>query len=508
MDNLLSILTFLPLIAAFFMAIIKGDDAEAQRNAKWLALAATVSTFLISLSLLFEFETGQPGFQLIEERAWLFGLNYKLGVDGVSVSFVLLTTFLMPLIVASAWSMTSRVRELLMALLVLESLLIGSFVALDLLLFFVFVQGALLPLFLMLGLWGGTERVYAGLKLLLVALFGGALMLAAILAAVREAGTTDIMLLAAHQFPTDPITLAGISVAGGLQTLCFFGFFAAFAVYLALWPLHTWLPDALAGAPSPGALAIAALVTKLGGYGLIRICISLFPEPTAALGPFLVWLGVAAVLWAGLAALTQDNVKRMLAYASVACAGLVLIGLFSGTQQGFDGAILLLLGHALAVSGLFICLGLLQERSGTNANSGDLNGFGGLIVNMPAFALIFLAFLFALAGMPGSAGFNGLLLTVLAALQTSIWAAAVAGLILALFVAALFDAARRVILGDLIKESIRGLGDLTLRERAIFAPLILAALFFGLAPTVVLDLVVPTAELLLQGRDQALAVPG
>ncbi|MEL6954273.1 MAG: NADH-quinone oxidoreductase subunit M [Pseudomonadota bacterium] len=500
MENVLSIITFLPLIAAFFMAIIKGDDAEAQGNAKWLALAATGFTFVISLALLFQVEIGLPGYQLVEERAWLFGLSYKLGIDGLSLVFVLLTTFLMPLVVVSCWRMTARVKDLMMALLVLQSLLLGSFLALDLVLFFVFAQGALIPVFLIVSFWGAPGGATAALKFLLVALLGGALMLAAIVSIGQEVASADLEVLAGHNFSAEPIMLLGIEVIGGRQTLLFLAFFLAFAIYLGLWPLHTWLPDALAEAPQAGGLVIAALVTKIGGYGLLRIALPLFPQAEAFWAPIILWIAVAGVLWAGLAAFSATDLRRLLGYGTVALGGLVVIGVFSGGVQGIDGAVILMLSHALSLAALFIGLIALQDRL-EDGQASDTAHLGGLVVRMPALTALMVAFLLALIGLPGSGAFIGTFLVLLSAVQAQLWVAVLAGLTLILSAGAALGYARHALFGDMIREGVKSLGDLNLRERAIFVPLLVASLGLGLMPSLALETVAPTIDETMAPRE-------
>ena len=308
MDNLLSIVTFLPAIAAGIMALfLRGEDAAAQRAAKWLALLATSATFLISLAILAQFDPAEPGFQMVETRRWLGGLTYKVGVDGISVLFVMLTTFLMPLVIAASWTVTTRIREYMILFLLLETLMIAVFVALDLVLFYVVFEGGLIPMFLLIGIWGGKERIYAAFKFFLYTLLGSVLMLVAIIYMAGQAGTTDIPTLLTHDFPTTPVGLLGYSLPGGVQTLLFLAFFASFAVKLPMWPVHTWLPDAHVQAPTAGSVVLAAILLKMGGYGFLRFSLPMFPAGAEAMTGFVLFLSVMAIIYTSLVALVQET---------------------------------------------------------------------------------------------------------------------------------------------------------------------------------------------------------
>ena len=333
MDSLISIVVFLPSLAAIILAIfLRGEDEAAQRNAKYLALIATTASFVLSLFLLFGFEPG-AGFQFVEEHRWIGGLTYKVGVDGISLLFVLLTTFLMPLVILSAWEVTTRVKEYMIAFLVLETLMLGVFVALDLILFYLFFEGGLIPMFLIIGIWGGKDRIYASFKFFLYTFLGSVLMLVAMLAMYVDAGTTDIPALLRHEFSYTTFGIGAFQIVGGLQTLLWLAFFASFAVKMPMWPFHTWLPDAHVQAPTAGSVVLAAILLKLGGYGFIRFSLPMFPVASEMLGPLVLWLSAIAIVYTSLVALAQNDMKKLIAYSSVAHMGYVTAGIFSARHQ-------------------------------------------------------------------------------------------------------------------------------------------------------------------------------
>jgi NADH-quinone oxidoreductase subunit M len=404
MENLLSIITFLPLVAALILAFfLRGDDAAAQRNAKWLALIATSATFLVSLFLLAGFDPRDTGFQFVEERPWILGLTYKVGVDGISILFVMLTTFLMPLVIASAWDVTHRVKEYMIAFLMLETLMIGVFVALDLVLFYLFFEAGLIPMFLIIGIWGGKERIYASFKFFLYTFLGSVLMLVAMIAMYVDAGTTDITRLLNHQFGSGTISVAGVQVVGGLQTLLWLAFFASFAVKMPMWPVHTWLPDAHVQAPTAGSVVLAAILLKMGGYGFLRFSLPMFPVASDLLAPLVLWLSAIAIVYTSFVAIAQSDMKKLIAYSSVAHMGFVTAGIFAVNQQGLDGAIFQMISHGFISGALFLCVGVIYDRMHTR----EIDAYGGLVNRMPAYALVFMLFTMANVGLPGTSGLRG-----------------------------------------------------------------------------------------------------
>ncbi|MGC9420061.1 MAG: NADH-quinone oxidoreductase subunit M [Rhodovulum sp.] len=501
MDNLLSIITFTPLIAAVILGVgLRGEDEAAQKNAKWLALIATTATFLISLFVLFGFDPSNPGFQFVEERDWLLGLKYKMGVDGISILFVMLTTFLMPLTIAACWNVTHRVKEYMIAFLVLETLMIGVFTALDLVLFYLFFEGGLIPMFLIIGIWGGKERIYATFKFFLYTFLGSVLMLVAMVAMYVDAGTTDIPTLLTHQFSAGDIVIGGKTIVGGMQTFLWLAFFASFAVKMPMWPVHTWLPDAHVQAPTAGSVVLAAILLKMGGYGFLRFSLPMFPVASDIWAPMVFWLSAIAIVYTSLVALAQNDMKKLIAYSSVAHMGFVTMGIFAANQQGLDGAIFQMLSHGFISGALFLCVGVIYDRMHTR----EIDAYGGLVNRMPAYAFVFMLFTLANVGLPGTSGFIGEFLTLAGVFQVNTWVATVActGVILSAGYALWLY--RRVVFGDLIKESLRAIKDMNLRERAIFAPLVAMTVLLGVYPALVTDIVGPSVEALLSGYNTAL----
>ncbi|QBF31356.1 NADH-quinone oxidoreductase subunit M [Thalassococcus sp. S3] len=502
MDNLLSIVTFIPALAALILAIfLRGEDEAAQRNAKWVAMFATSATFVVSLFILFGFDPSDTGFQFVEEGEWLLGLQYKMGVDGISVLFVMLTTFMMPLVIAASWDVQTRVKEYMIAFLLLETLMLGVFMALDLVLFYLFFEAGLIPMFLIIGIWGGANRIYASFKFFLYTFLGSVLMLVAMVGMFVDAGTTDIEQLLTHQFEFETFSLLGIQIVGGLQTLLFLAFFASFAVKMPMWPVHTWLPDAHVQAPTAGSVVLAAILLKMGGYGFLRFSLPMFPVGSEVMAPLILWMSAIAIVYTSLVALVQDDMKKLIAYSSVAHMGFVTMGIFAANQQGIDGAIFQMISHGFISGALFLCVGVIYDRMHTR----DIDAYGGLVNRMPAYALIFMLFTMANVGLPGTSGFVGEFLTLMAVFQVNTWVAAVAttGVIFSAGYALWLY--RRVVMGDLIKESLKSITDMTRRERVIFAPLVVMTLLLGVYPSLVTDIIGPSVEALIANYDTGLA---
>jgi len=504
-ESLLSLITFLPLIGAAVLGFfLRGDDKAAQANAKWVALAVTSGTFLVSLFLLAGFDPSDTGFQFVEERDWLIGLKYKMGVDGISILFVMLTTFLMPITIAACWNVTTRVKDYMIAFLVLETLMLGVFCALDLVLFYLFFEGGLIPMFLIIGIWGGKNRVYAAFKFFLYTFLGSVLMLIAMIAMYVDAGTTDIPTLLNHQFSTGTIDVLGWQIMGGMQTLLWLAFFASFAVKMPMWPVHTWLPDAHVQAPTAGSVVLAAILLKMGGYGFLRFSLPMFPVASDLLAPLVLWMSAIAIVYTSLVALAQSDMKKLIAYSSVAHMGYVTMGIFAANQQGVDGAIFQMISHGFVSGALFLCVGVIYDRMHTR----EIDAYGGLVNRMPAYALIFMLFTMANVGLPGTSGFIGEFLTLMGIFQVNTWVALVAttGVILSAGYALWLY--RRVVFGDLIKESLRSITDMDRRERAIFAPLVAMTLLLGVYPALITDIIGPSVEALVSNHQTALVESG
>ena len=416
----------------------------------------------------------------------------------------MLTTFLMPLVIASAWHVEHRVKEYMIAFLVLETLMLGVFMALDLILFYLFFEAGLIPMFLIVGIWGGKDRIYAAFKFFLYTLLGSVLMLVAMIAMWMDAGTTcigacDVSLLN-HTFSSDTLSVLGFQIVGGMQTLMFVAFFASFAVKMPMWPVHTWLPDAHVQAPTAGSVVLAAILLKMGGYGFLRFSLPMFPIASDLLADFVMWLSVIAIIYTSLVAMMQEDMKKLIAYSSVAHMGFVTMGIFAANQQGVDGAIFQMLSHGFVSGALFLIVGVIYDRMHTR----DIDAYGGLVNRMPAYALVFMLFTMANVGLPGTSGFVGEFLTLVGAFQANTWVAFFAATGVILSAAYALWLYRRVVFGDLIKESLKSITDMTARERWIFAPLVAMTILLGVYPALVLDVIGPSVGALLESYQTAL----
>ena len=487
---ILSTVTFLPLLGALLIAFLRGRDESADRNVRFIALWTTLITFAISLLIWRDFDAGTAQFQFVELQPWLGPISYHLGVDGISMPFVILTTFLMPLCILASWiAITSRVKEYMIAFLVLETLMIGVFVSLDLVLFYLFFEGGLIPMFLIIGVWGGQRRVYASFKFFLYTLAGSVLMLLAIMAMYWEAGTTDIPVLLAHDFPAS------------MQTWLWFAFLASFAVKMPMWPVHTWLPDAHVEAPTAGSVILAGILLKMGGYGFLRFSIPMFPLASADFAPLIFALSVVAIIYTSLVALAQEDVKKLIAYSSVAHMGFVTIGVFTLTIQGLQGGIFEMLSHGIVSAALFLCVGIVYDRMHTR----EIAAYGGLADRMPLYAFCFMIFTMANVGLPGTSGFVGEFLSLTGAFKVNTWVAFLATTGVILSAAYALWLYRRMIFGKLEKPALRAIQDLTWREAAVMAPLVILTILFGVYPAPILDATATSVEALIKDYQAALA---
>jgi NADH-quinone oxidoreductase subunit M len=470
---ILSLVTFIPLLGVGMLLLMKSDSEEGRQNVLYISLATTLVTFILSLFIWWGFDNSNAGFQFVEKQEWLnTGISYHLGVDGISMLFVILTTFLMPFCVLASWlSIDKRIREYMIAFLLLETLMIGVFVALDIVLFYVFFEAGLIPMFIIIGVWGGKDRVYASFKFFLYTLLGSVLMLLAIMAMYWDAGTTDITQLLTHKFPAH------------MQTFLWLAFFASFAVKMPMWPVHTWLPDAHVQAPTAGSVILAGILLKLGGYGFLRFSLPMFPIASEYFAPFIFSLSVIAIIYTSLVAMMQDDVKKLIAYSSVAHMGYVTMGIFAANVQGVQGAIFQMLSHGLVSGALFLCVGVVYDRTHTR----EINAYGGLVNNMPKYALALMVFTMANVGLPGTSGFIGEFLTLLGVFRTNTWVALFATTGVILSAAYALWLYRRIIFGVLDKENLKKLFDLSPREQLILYPLIVLTIFFGVYPAPVFD---------------------
>ena len=466
---LLSLLTFLPLAGGLIIMLLRGDEAQIASAARWTALWTSLVVFALSLILWVKFDQTSSGFQFVEYVPWLtqYDTGYRMGVDGISVLFVLLSTALTPICILASWdAIKTRVREYMLAFLVLETMMVGMFCALDFIVFYMFFEGVLLPMFLIIGIWGGPRRVYATIKFFLFTLLGSVLMLLALLAVWHYAGTTDITKLLRTDFPVS------------MQTWLFLAFFASFAVKVPMWPVHTWLPDAHVEAPTAGSVILAGVLLKMGAYGFLRFSIPMLPEASQTFAPFMFALGVIAVIYTSYVALAQEDMKKLIAYSSVAHMGVVMIGMFTFNVQGTEGALFQMLSHGVVSGALFLCVGVVYDR----IHSREIARYGGLTDRMPAYAAMFMLFTLASVGLPGTSGFVGEFLVILGAMQVNFWVAILGALGMILGAAYMLYLYRRVMFGKLVKPDLRSILDLSPREIAIFAPLAVLTLWMGIYP--------------------------
>ncbi|MBT5265000.1 MAG: NADH-quinone oxidoreductase subunit M [Rhodospirillaceae bacterium] len=488
---LLSLVTFLPLVGAVFIMLTRGEDAVVARNARYVALWTSLITFVVSLLIWVNFDPTTADFQMVEKHAWIpeSNISYHMGVDGISVFFVLLSTFLTPICILASWeSVQTRVREYMIAFLVLETLMVGMFCALDILVFYFFFEGVLIPMFLIIGIWGGPRRVYAAFKFFLYTLAGSVLMLIAVLTMYFQTGTTDIPELMQAGFPAQ------------LQTWLWLAFFASFAVKVPMWPVHTWLPDAHVEAPTAGSVILAGVLLKMGGYGFLRFSIPMFPDASEYFAPLVYTLSIVAIIYTSLVALAQEDMKKLIAYSSVAHMGFVTIGAFTLTTQGVEGSIFQMLSHGIVSAALFLIVGVVYDR----IHSREITAYGGLVTRMPRYALVFMIFMLASVGLPGTSGFVGEFLVLMGAFKVSTWLATLAatGVILgAVYMLYLY---RRVIFGTLDKESLKAILDLSPREIAVFAPLVILVFWMGIYPASFLDLMSASVDNLISNYKVAL----
>lgn len=486
MDNIpvLSLLTFLPLVGAFFIFLIRGSDSElVAHKSKVVAVFVSAFTFAVSLFVCMDFDPNAAGFQFEERYEWFpeMGISYHMGIDGISLFFVLLSTFLTPFCIVASWGIKNRVKEYMVAFLILECFMIGTFTSMDAILFYVFFEAVLIPMYLIIGVWGGPNRVYSSYKFFLYTLAGSVLMLLGLLALYYETGTTDIPELINYDVPL------------AMQPWIWLAFFASFAVKMPMWPVHTWLPDAHVEAPTAGSVILAGVLLKMGGYGFIRFSLSMLPEASFYFTPLIMWLSVIAIIYMSLVALVQKDMKKMIAYSSVAHMGFVTIGLFSVNVQGISGAVFQMLSHGLISGALFLCVGVVYDRLHTR----EISRYGGIVRNMPIYATLFMILMLGSVGLPGTSGFVGEFLTLIGLYRGFPLFTFIAGFGVVLGAAYMLLLYRKVIFGPQENEDAAAMKDVSKREIGLLAPLVVLVLWFGIAPGFVLDRVGPAVNTLM-----------
>ena len=491
---IISTITYLPLLGALFILLIPGEDETVGRNARAVALWTTVATFILSIVILFEFDGSRTDLQFYEQASWLGDdIDYVMGVDGISVLFIILTTSLMPLCILASWeSIKIRVREYMVAFLILETLMIGVFCAQDLLIFYLFFEAGLIPMFLIIGIWGGARRVYASFKFFLYTLLGSVLMLLALIYMYWQVGTTNMTALANFQFSSSE------------QMWLWLAFFASFAVKMPMWPVHTWLPDAHVEAPTAGSVILAGVLLKMGGYGFLRFSLPMFPMATDMFTELVFVLSVVAIIYTSLVALAQEDMKKLIAYSSVAHMGFVTMGIFATTQQGIQGAIFQMLSHGWISGALFLCVGVIYDRMHTR----EIVAYGGLANRMPIYAAVFMLFTMANVGLPGTSGFVGEFLTIIGTFQVSTWTALLAATGVILSACYALTLYRKISFGELENEALQSITDMNSREIAVIAAPVAATIIFGVWPAPILDLVSASVEALITNYQDALTGVG
>ena len=465
---ILSAIIFVPLIGALFILVTKGEYKTVIKNSKYVAIFSSLANLFLSIFLWYSFDTSTSEFQFVEEKNWMDGfINFQLGVDGISILFVLLTTFIAPICIFSGiHSIKFKIKEFFIAILVMETLMLGVFCSLDLVIFYLFFEGGLIPMFLIIGIWGGPKRVYSAFKFFLFTLLGSVLLLIAIISIYWITGTTDVIKLLDMRIPQE------------YQYLLWLAFFSSFAVKLPMWPFHTWLPDAHVEAPTAGSVILAAILLKMAGYGFMRFSLGLFPVASDYFTPLIFTLSIIAIIYTSLVALMQDDMKKLIAYSSVAHMGFVTIGIFSLTKQGLEGSIIQMISHGLISAALFLCVGVVYDR----LHSRMISSYGGLVNIMPKYAFVFMIFTLAALGLPGTSGFVGEFLVLVGVFQKNILVAILASLGIVLAAAYMLWLYKRVMFGKIDSSEIKKMTDLNKTETYIFASLVFLTLFFGIYP--------------------------
>ena len=486
---LLTVVIFLPLVGSLIILLIKESSINSI-NIKWAALWTSIGTFILSCLLWVQFDYDNSSYQFVEKIRWFddFNFNYHIGVDGISLFMILLSTFLTPLCILASWkNIKNNIKEYMISFLFLETVMIGMFASIDILLFYIFFEAVLIPMYLIIGIWGGERRIYASFKFFLYTLLGSVLMLVAIIIIYRNTGVMNIQDLQGNYF--DKST----------QKFLWLAFFASFAVKIPMWPFHTWLPDAHVEAPTAGSVILAGVLLKMGGYGFIRFSLGMLPEATAFFIPFIMTLSIIAIIYTSLVALAQEDIKKLIAYSSVAHMGIVTIGIFLVNQQGLEGAMIQMISHGVVSAALFLCVGVIYDRMHTR----QISFYGGLVNKMPAYATVFMIFMLASVGLPGTSGFVGELLVILGAFKFSTFIAIGASLGIILSAVYMLYLYKRIIFGVITNEKVKNILDLDLREKIILIPLLLTVFLIGIFPNIFLDPMRQSIEIIITNYEIA-----
>ena len=471
---IISATIFLPLIGSLIIFLIKEDETTSN-NIKWAALWTSIGTFVLSCLIWFQFDHSTSQYQLVEKYKWFndFNFYYHVGVDGISLFMILLSTFLTPFCILASWeNIKKRIKEYMIAFLFLETVMIGMFCSIDILLFYVFFEAVLIPMFLIIGIWGGERRIYASFKFFLYTLLGSVLMLIAIIFIYQKTNSMNINFLQGNYFFSKKV-----------QIYLWLAFFASFAVKIPMWPFHTWLPDAHVEAPTAGSVILAGVLLKMGGYGFIRFSLGILPEASAFFMPLIIILSSIAIVYTSLVALAQEDIKKLIAYSSVAHMGIVTIGIFIVNQQGLEGAMLQMISHGIVSAALFLCVGVIYDRMHTR----NISFYGGLVNKMPKYSVVFMLFVLASIGLPGTSGFIGEFLVILGAFQKNSFIALFAALGIILGAIYMLYLYKKIIFGTLENDKLKEILDLSLREKLILYPLVFVVIIIGIFPNIFLD---------------------
>ena len=486
---ILSLITILPLVGAIFIFIFDNNQSE-NKNTIYVSLFTSFVNFFLALFLWYSFDKNTADFQFIEEANWINGfIKFKFGIDGISILFIVLTAFITPIcIISCISSIKKRLKEFLIAILVLETFMIGVFCSLDLVIFYLFFEAGLIPMFLIIGIWGGPKRVYAAFKFFLFTLLGSVLMLVAIISIYWITGTTDVVQIYENKIPVE------------FQYLLWLAFFSSFAVKMPMWPVHTWLPDAHVEAPTAGSVILAAILLKMAGYGFLRFSIGMFPIASEYFIPLIYTLSIIAIIYTSLVALMQEDMKKLIAYSSVAHMGFVTLGIFTFTKQGIEGSIFQMLSHGIISAALFLCVGVLYDR----VHSRLINSYGGIVNILPKYAFVFAIFMLGSLGLPGTSGFIGEILVLLGTFQKSFLAAILASIGIILGAAYMLWLYKRVVFGKLEKKELLELKDLNYSETVILFSLAILTLVFGFYPNLILDTIHVSVDNLISDYQNSL----